>query len=449
VTSSNASALGLGAGCGVPSQRVDRFLGVVKAYSTRVGAGPFPTEQDNETGQWIRERGHEYGTTTGRPRRCGWFDAVAVGFTARLSGINEIAMMHLDTLAGLDTIQICRAYRIDGKETTFFPGDAGPLGRVECVYETVARLDGRLERHSPLCRPACGREGLSGKGGKLRGRADYDDRRRAQTQPYHLQRSSVSAETFDEKRSVTAARLGIHPEAMPRHIAIIMDGNGRWAQQRGLPRMSGHEQGGKAVQIVAQHCVDIGIEYLSLYSFSMQNWKRPEEEIDFLMHLIAMYLEGIRPNLMRDNVRLLHLGRRDKLPPMMIDALDETIRITGTNTGMVLGLALNYGSREEIVDAAKAIAEECRAASLIQRISTRPALAITSIPPAGKTLIWLFAPPASCASVISCCGRFPTRSFILPIPSGPIFRPEEIDKAVLAYAQRNRRFGDVTARKPH
>jgi adenylosuccinate synthase len=137
VTSSNASALGLGAGCGVPSQRVDRFLGVVKAYSTRVGSGPFPTEQDNETGQWIRDRGHEYGTTTGRPRRCGWFDAVAVAFTARLSGINEIAMMHLDTLAGLDNIQICRAYRIDGKETTFFPGDAERLARAECIYETV------------------------------------------------------------------------------------------------------------------------------------------------------------------------------------------------------------------------------------------------------------------------------------------------------------------------
>ena len=137
VTSSNASALGLGAGCGVPGQRVDRYLGVVKAYMTRVGAGPFPAEQDNETGQWIRERGHEYGTTTGRPRRCGWFDAVAVAYTARLSGINEIAMMHLDTLAGLGDLKICRAYRIDGKETTFFPGDAEQLARAECVYETV------------------------------------------------------------------------------------------------------------------------------------------------------------------------------------------------------------------------------------------------------------------------------------------------------------------------
>lgn len=137
VTSSNASALGLGAGCGVPSKWVDTFLGVVKAYTTRVGAGPFPTEQDNDIGQWIRDRGHEYGTTTGRPRRCGWFDAVAVAYTVQLGGMNQIAMMHLDTLAGLKEIKICRAYRINGKETTFFPGDAEQLSRAECVYETV------------------------------------------------------------------------------------------------------------------------------------------------------------------------------------------------------------------------------------------------------------------------------------------------------------------------
>jgi adenylosuccinate synthase len=109
VTSSNASALGLGPGCGVPAQKVDRFMGVVKAYTTRVGAGPFPSEQDNEIGDAIRVKGNEFGTTTGRPRRCGWFDAVAVAFTARLGGVNEIAMMHLDTLARQKELKICKA----------------------------------------------------------------------------------------------------------------------------------------------------------------------------------------------------------------------------------------------------------------------------------------------------------------------------------------------------
>jgi len=141
VTSSNASALGMSAGCGVPARFVDKFIGVVKAYTTRVGAGPFPSEQDNETGRYIRDRGNEYGTTTGRPRRCGWFDAVAAAYSAAIGGINEVAMMHLDTLAGLKELNICRAYKINGGETTFFPSDVAQLQKVECVYETTAGWD--------------------------------------------------------------------------------------------------------------------------------------------------------------------------------------------------------------------------------------------------------------------------------------------------------------------
>ncbi len=137
VTSSNSSALGMSAGCGVPAKLVDRFIGVVKAYTTRVGAGPFPAEQDNETGRYIRERGHEYGTTTGRPRRCGWFDAVVVSYAVTVGGIDEVALMHLDTLAGLDEVRICKAYEIDGRQVTFFPADASQQSRARCVYETL------------------------------------------------------------------------------------------------------------------------------------------------------------------------------------------------------------------------------------------------------------------------------------------------------------------------
>lgn len=258
----------------------------------------------------------------------------------------------------------------------------------------------------------------------------------------------MSEATFEQKRQATARRLGIDPEAIPRHIAIIMDGNGRWAQRRDLPRMSGHEQGGKAVQIVAQHCVDIGIEYLTLYSFSMQNWKRPEEEVTFLMHLIAMYLEGIRPNLMRDNVRLLHLGRRERLPQMMLDALDETMKITGVNTGMVLGLALNYGSREEIIDAARAIAEKCRDGALKPEDIDE-----ACIDGHLNTAGW-----KEPDLVVRTSGEMRISNFLLWQISyaefyvtdtlWPDFSPEELDKAVLDYAGRNRRFGDIAAGKP-
>ncbi len=144
VTSSNASSLGMPAGTGVPARMVDKFFGVAKAYATRVGSGPFPTEQDNQIGRYLREQGHEYGTTTGRPRRCGWFDAVAVSYTATISGIDCIALMHLDTLSGLEEVKLCRAYKINGNETTFFPADAAKLSGVECIYESLDGWDACL-----------------------------------------------------------------------------------------------------------------------------------------------------------------------------------------------------------------------------------------------------------------------------------------------------------------
>jgi len=137
VTSSNSSSLGLPAGCGVPARMVEKYIGVVKAYTTRVGAGPFPTEQDNEIGQYIRDKGNEYGTTTGRPRRCGWFDAVAVAYGVKIGSIDSLALMHLDTLAGLEQLNLCSAYEIDGKTTTFFPANIDRLALARPVYETM------------------------------------------------------------------------------------------------------------------------------------------------------------------------------------------------------------------------------------------------------------------------------------------------------------------------
>lgn len=141
VTSSNSSPLGMPSGSGVPAKMVEKFIGVAKAYSTRVGAGPFPTEQDNQIGQYIRDKGHEYGTTTGRPRRCGWFDAVAVSYSVTIGAIDSIALMHLDTLAGLKELNVCKAYKIDGEETTFFPANTARLSKAQPVYETLGGWD--------------------------------------------------------------------------------------------------------------------------------------------------------------------------------------------------------------------------------------------------------------------------------------------------------------------
>jgi adenylosuccinate synthase len=135
VTSSSVTACGVGSGSGVSPKAIGYVVGVVKCYTSRVGTGPFPTEQDNEIGQLIRVRGHEFGTTTGRPRRCGWFDAVAVRYASELSGVDELAMMLLlDGEGQLDTFRICTAYKLDGRTITEYD-PALPLERVECVYE--------------------------------------------------------------------------------------------------------------------------------------------------------------------------------------------------------------------------------------------------------------------------------------------------------------------------
>ncbi|MGN6543703.1 MAG: adenylosuccinate synthetase, partial [Aureliella sp.] len=136
VTSSNSSGVGISAGSGVPAKWIKRVIGVAKAYSTRVGGGPFPTELTCDVGQKIREIGREYGTTTGRPRRCGWFDAVAVRYTARLSGIDALSLMMMDVLGHLDEIKVCVAYEVDGQRLTNFPCDAAVLRRAVPVYET-------------------------------------------------------------------------------------------------------------------------------------------------------------------------------------------------------------------------------------------------------------------------------------------------------------------------
>ncbi len=135
VTSSSVSACGVASGAGVPPSAVGRVVGVIKSYTSRVGAGPFPTEQDNETGHYLREQGEEYGTTTGRARRCGWFDAFAVRYAADLSGVDKLALSSLDVLSGLKEVKICTGYRVAGKMVEQFNPDLMPSA--QCIYETL------------------------------------------------------------------------------------------------------------------------------------------------------------------------------------------------------------------------------------------------------------------------------------------------------------------------
>jgi len=241
----------------------------------------------------------------------------------------------------------------------------------------------------------------------------------------------------------TAKRLGLTLEQMPRHIAIIMDGNGRWAQKKGLPRVKGHHQGGKTVEKIAQCCVEVGIESLTLYAFSIENWKRPKAETDALMYLYARYLKAIRPTLMKNNVKLIHLGRLTKLPDSVKKELAETIELTDKNTGMRLALALNYSGRAEITDAVKKIAkqykddklslkdidEECIGGHLYVPELAEPDLLIRTANEkrVSNFLLW----------------QISYSEFYITKTLWPDFEEADLEQAILAYAKRKRRFGDI------
>ena len=150
-------------------------------------------------------------------------------------------------------------------------------------------------------------------------------------------------------------------ERWPVHVAVIMDGNGRWAQARGLPRAAGHREGVETVRRIVTESARLGLGALTLYSFSSENWKRPADEVAALMFLCCEFLRLERPTMLRENIRFRRIGRREGLPPEVLAELDETERATAHATGLTLCLALNYGSRTEIADAARALAQEVAA----------------------------------------------------------------------------------------
>lgn len=242
--------------------------------------------------------------------------------------------------------------------------------------------------------------------------------------------------------------VGIPREHLPRHLAIIMDGNGRWAKQQGKVRMMGHQRGSEILRPLITECARLYRDQLTLYSFSVENWKRPENEIDFLMELCTQYLEAERRTLMDNNIQFVHLGRRQGLPQSVLDQIDKTTELTETNSGMKLAIALNYGARAEITDAVRTIAGMIKQGELApdqiteQTISDHlytagmidPDLLIRS---AGEMrisnyLLWQ----------ISYAELWVTNKL------WPEFTVDDLRQAMRDFAGRGRRFGDITNAQP-
>jgi len=250
--------------------------------------------------------------------------------------------------------------------------------------------------------------------------------------------TTLNPETLD--RLVAA---GLDPERLPRHVAIIMDGNGRWAQQRGLPRIEGHSRGVKSVRATIEECCRLGIGQLTLYCLSVENWKRPQAELDFLMALLHKYLLAEREEIMEQNIRFTTIGRREGLPDQVLREIDENVSLSRQNTGMVLALAINYGGRAELVDACRALAAQVRDGTLAPEDIDETAVSEALYTAAMRDPDLL----------IRTAGEMRVSNFLLWQISyaelwvtekcWPDFDPATLHQALRDYAGRTRRFGGL------
>jgi undecaprenyl diphosphate synthase len=238
--------------------------------------------------------------------------------------------------------------------------------------------------------------------------------------------------------------LEIPPERRPRHIAIIMDGNGRWAERQNLPRIAGHEQGVKSVRRTTEECSRLKIEQLTLYCLSSENWKRPQTEINFLMHLLERYMIEERSTIMENDVRVRMIGRRDDIPDQVLRELDKTVEMSQANGSLRLNLAINYGGRAELVDAVRNIVRGVQSGGLSLEQVNEQTIA--------ENLYTAGAPDPDL--LIRTAGEMRISNFLLWQISyaeiwvtekcWPEFDESTLHEAIRAFAARQRRFGGLS-----
>jgi len=237
-------------------------------------------------------------------------------------------------------------------------------------------------------------------------------------------------------------------EPIPRHIAIIMDGNGRWAQERSLRRILGHREGIRSVREITTECARMGVESLTLYAFSVENWKRPSTEVRYLMKLLAEFLVKERPTLMDNQVRLLAIGRLSDLPAPALAALRKTEAMTRGNTGMLLRLALSYGSRAEIADALKQIAKDAQAGVLDPEDIDEETIRAYLYDPATPDPDLLIRTAGEMRVSNFLLWQISYSELFVSNVCWPEFRKPELLEAIAAYQRRKRKFGGLIADAP-
>lgn len=230
---------------------------------------------------------------------------------------------------------------------------------------------------------------------------------------------------------------------VPNHIAIILDGNGRWAKERGMPRTYGHVKGCANLENICYDIKDLGVKYLTVYAFSTENWKRPQEEVNALISLFMEYLEEALRDFLDENIKVLFLGETVAFPPELQELIHRTEAVSAEKTGMVLNICLNYGGRAELVHAARLLAEEVEAGRLKPGQIDEAAISAKLYCPGQPDPDLIIRPS----------GEYRTSNFLLWQSAyaeylfmdilWPDFTPDKLDEALLEYAHRNRRFGGV------
>lgn len=243
--------------------------------------------------------------------------------------------------------------------------------------------------------------------------------------------------------------LSLDPRRIPGHIAIIMDGNGRWAKRRGLPRVAGHKVGVSTVRNIVEDCSDMGVKALTLYAFSAENWKRPRTEIDVLWHLLKFYLRHDLEDLQKNNIRLQSIGRVEALPDRVYEELRATERATARNTGMRLTLAINYSARVELTDAINSILDEARLEGRLADLMVDEKMISRRLYTAGL---------AEPDLLIRTSGEMRVSNFLLwqiayaelyvTETLWPDFNRAELLRAIQDFQRRERRFGGLSEPEP-
>ncbi|HKW97618.1 MAG TPA: isoprenyl transferase [Bryobacteraceae bacterium] len=240
----------------------------------------------------------------------------------------------------------------------------------------------------------------------------------------------------------------IDPLRLPTHIAIIMDGNGRWANRRSLPRVAGHRAGVGPVRSTVETCARLGIKVLTLYAFSVENWKRPRAEVETLWRLLRFYLRKELPELQRNNIRLQAIGRVDALPSQVRAELEDVVQATSRNHGLTVNLAINYSGRSEIVDAVNAMIETARLKNRLENLHVDEEMVAANLYTASSPDPDL---------LIRTSGEMRISNFLLwqiayaelyvTETLWPDFNRAELLKAILDYQKRDRRYGGLSAEK--